>query len=362
MARGCLSLAACWIAIVVSGCQLSGSDVDHATTFDWAWLRDTSTRSEPMHALRAVERPSLLGTLALEREPRGVVLSRGYGGAFVSEAAGAEFWAHDELSLHDRVVAAAAAAREDGLLAVLLVEKLGGSARAAVLAAIERLGTYDDDDDAAPERLLDAAGLSSMWSAHVYVSSGGVAALANHTTGVLVMQLAGCKEWRFCSSTQPHSTPGFARLDSCATYSQDEAALMLKNCARVVLAAGDVLYLPRRSVHTARALDDAPSVHPSDGTSVAPTTAPTPAPSARPVATPTTTPTATELPHTRKTGHPTRVRSFCLSRLTDRLHTFLYGTTDLATLSSFCERRSACESWKRTALGYDEFEWFSGPD
>ena len=69
--------------------QPSRSDLDHDATTDWAWLRDASTGSEPAHALRADERPllELLGTLALEREPRGVVSSCGDGGEFVSERA-----------------------------------------------------------------------------------------------------------------------------------------------------------------------------------------------------------------------------------------------------------------------------------
>lgn len=42
------------------------------------------------------------------------------------------------------------------------------------------------------------------------------------------------------------------KLDSCTTFRKDEIASL--NCVRTTLSPGDVLFLPRRVVHSARAL------------------------------------------------------------------------------------------------------------
>ena len=84
------------------------------------------------------------------------------------------------------------------------------------------------------------------------MSAPGAAALANHTdvTDVLVVQLRGSKAWRVCGRAQPNVVDG--KLDTCATYAGPEMADMV-DCDELVLDAGDALFVPRRSVHAARA-------------------------------------------------------------------------------------------------------------
>ena len=49
-----------------------------------------------------------------------------------------------------------------------------------------------------------------------------------------------------------------SRLSTCATYDVGEMSA-LDLCSRLTLYPGDLLFVPERSVHSARALDDAPS-------------------------------------------------------------------------------------------------------
>ena len=44
-----------------------------------------------------------------------------------------------------------------------------------------------------------------------------------------------------------------AKLPKCSTYSEEEMATL--DCERVITPPGDVLYLPRRTVHSARAVE-----------------------------------------------------------------------------------------------------------
>ena len=117
--------------------------------------------------------------------------------------------------------------------------------------------------DGAPlfqELLAPFLPLSNGTTAHVYLSSSGASALANHTdvTEILVVQLLGRKEWLYCPE-KTNSLPFVsadvlaAKLPKCSTYSEEEMATL--DCERVITSPGDVLYLPRRTVHSARAVE-----------------------------------------------------------------------------------------------------------
>lgn len=111
---------------------------------------------------------------------------------------------------------------------------------------------------------------------HLYISSPGVSALDNHTdiTDIVVLQLDGAKEWLLCTEKQPSMVfddinigvraggeeNRFSRkLDSCSVYSDFEFDKL--DCKRDILYPGDALFLPRRVVHSARALADDFSAH-----------------------------------------------------------------------------------------------------
>jgi hypothetical protein len=108
-------------------------------------------------------------------------------------------------------------------------------------------------------------------TAHVYISNEGAAALANHTdiTEILVLQLLGRKEWLYCVPDKdkpqlPWLTPKTtlpAKLSKCTTYDAVEMADGSLTCQSVVTAPGDTLFLPRRTVHSARAVPGDVSVH-----------------------------------------------------------------------------------------------------
>lgn len=110
--------------------------------------------------------------------------------------------------------------------------------------------------------------LENGGTVHLYMSSPGAAALANHTdiTDIVVLQLAGAKEWLLCGTTTDTDPPNFmlrhplsTKLNSCSTYSAPEMESL--HCERSILYPGDVLFLPRRVVHSARALSSTYSAH-----------------------------------------------------------------------------------------------------
>lgn len=117
--------------------------------------------------------------------------------------------------------------------------------------------------------------LGNGGTAHLYMSAPGTSALGNHTdtTDIVVLQLAGVKEWYLCSdnSSSPDSAAlrgaggtAFSRkLNACSTYdtSEMENSSLMGDCQRTTLHPGDVLFLPRRVVHSARALADTFSAH-----------------------------------------------------------------------------------------------------
>jgi hypothetical protein len=107
-------------------------------------------------------------------------------------------------------------------------------------------------------------------TAHMYISNGGASALENHTdvTEILVLQLFGRKEWMYCTSQESRLPPWIipkttlkSKLSQCATYSAVEMADETLDCARIVTGPGDMLFLPRRTVHNARAVAGHISVH-----------------------------------------------------------------------------------------------------
>lgn len=121
--------------------------------------------------------------------------------------------------------------------------------------------------------------LAGGGTVHLYMSSPGTAALANHTdvTDIVVLQLDGAKEWLLCSEKQPqqqaesrdqlpapvlrtHETDFSRKLDTCSTYKATEIADHL-DCERKTLYPGDALFLPRRVVHSARSLATTFSAH-----------------------------------------------------------------------------------------------------
>ena len=94
------------------------------------------------------------------------------------------------------------------------------------------------------------------WSAHLYISADGSAALGNHTdvTDVAVWQLAGTKDWLRCKGGTGK------KLDMCATYDGDEMNSMMNQCDHTDLGTGMSLFVPRRTVHSATAVSEL-SVH-----------------------------------------------------------------------------------------------------
>ena len=104
---------------------------------------------------------------------------------------------------------------------------------------------------------------SSQSTAHVYASGHGAAALPNHTdvTKTAVLQLLGRKEWLYCreAARARFAATLFpleaAKLVKCETYDDAEMNSGALDCERVVTAPGDILFLPRRTVHSARAVD-----------------------------------------------------------------------------------------------------------
>lgn len=125
-------------------------------------------------------------------------------------------------------------------------------------------------------QVVDNSVMDDGGTIHLYMSSPGVAALDNHTdtTDIVVVQLDGEKEWLLCkepanldTEVVPLKNAGGLRkaddfstkLDSCSTYSEFEIDDL--DCERTILYPGDALFLPRRIVHSARALPHGFSAH-----------------------------------------------------------------------------------------------------
>ena len=92
----------------------------------------------------------------------------------------------------------------------------------------------------APFLPLDTNGTNAM-TAHVYLSSEGAAALANHTdvTDIVIVQLLGHKGWLYCPErlADPSNSPfpfvpsGIkVKLPKCATYTASEMASLACEC------------------------------------------------------------------------------------------------------------------------------------
>ena len=223
-------------AVMRLAVSLCASIVGAATSaVDEAWLKARMEAAEPMTTESAVLTPTLL---ALEMAELVAPFQdskawRKPGVKFSGNGAPATF-----AEMYGRLVDA-----DEPFSAVLRLEHL----EEAPVEALRRLAPVDLTRD----------------TAHVYLSSPGASALANHTdvTDVLVIQLVGSKEWIFCPPRQDSVTVfDTAKLGQCTTYDDVEMA-DLDRCERATLSPGSIMYLPRRTVHSARATADEPSVH-----------------------------------------------------------------------------------------------------
>ena len=100
--------------------------------------------------------------------------------------------------------------------------------RLSAVLRLEKLFAADRSDATAATAVARLFGapvfdLARGDTAHVYASSGGAAALANHTDpyDVVVLQVSGSKEWLVCPPAPRTRGP---KLDMCATYDDDEMA------------------------------------------------------------------------------------------------------------------------------------------
>lgn len=126
------------------------------------------------------------------------------------------------------------------------------------------------------QKVVDNNVLADGGTIHLYLSSPKASALANHTdtTDIVVVQLEGKKEWLLCKEKESTQiTSDFAsllrakqtgnyfseKLNSCSTYRAFEMDQL--DCETTVLYPGDALFLPRRTVHSARASSDSFSAH-----------------------------------------------------------------------------------------------------
>lgn len=140
--------------------------------------------------------------------------------------------------------------------------------RESGLLRVEHLKDIDKqkvDDliyDVVPNKVLEEEG-----TIHLYLSRPDSSALANHTdtTDIAVLQLEGVKEWLFCQdSSAPlasflKESAFHQKLKSCSTYSSHEMKKL--KCEKQTLFPGDLLFLPRKIVHSARATSDGLSAH-----------------------------------------------------------------------------------------------------
>ena len=107
-----------------------------------------------------------------------------------------------------------------------------------------------------PNRVLENEG-----TIHLYASSRGASALANHTdvTDIFVLQLDGVKD---CAKNMClNKTTASTMTNSTAVQAYDETEINGMICQEITLYPGDALYLPRRVVHSARASQEQASVH-----------------------------------------------------------------------------------------------------
>ena len=135
---------------------------------------------------------------------------------------------------------------------------LAGDARVSFVARLEKFAAGASSNALKTLGLPGAvADYDAGDTVHVYASAPGASALANHTdtADVLVHQVLGRKTWFVCASAADESP----KLGTCATYGDDEVEPFLDSCSTLTLGPGDSLLLPRRSLHSARAYDDAPS-------------------------------------------------------------------------------------------------------
>ena len=147
----------------------------------------------------------------------------------------------------------------------------------SVVLCLEELDPESDrmpplfQDLLAPVLPLSSKQERNTTTAHVYISGTGASALPNHTdvTEIVVLQLLGRKEWLYCREKPPSAMAAAATLfpleakpDKYNTYSaQAEVDSDALECERAVTSPGDTLFLPRRTVHSAHAIDGSYSVH-----------------------------------------------------------------------------------------------------
>ena len=142
----------------------------------------------------------------------------------------------------------------DEMIHSLLHSDVSAGGRSSAVLNFENL---EDDDktridtivqETVPNSVLDEGG-----TIHMYLSSPSASALGNHTdtTDIFVLHLHGVKEWTFCApKAKDHSF--HPKLDLCSRYNADEMAELY--CEKAKLYPGDGLFLPRRIVHSAKAV------------------------------------------------------------------------------------------------------------
>jgi len=111
--------------------------------------------------------------------------------------------------------------------------------------------------------------IDGTWTAHLYVSAPGAAALSNHTdtTDIAVFQLGGSKRWFTCDTREIRESGISQKFSKCASYSDAEMSIVQREaqgaCRSFTMAPGDALLLPRGMLHSARVGSDSKeaSVH-----------------------------------------------------------------------------------------------------
>ena len=242
--RGFLGLVALALAHVAFLC-LSGAAASPATHALGARLYDTVLASEHASAPFFVAAPdgdaptmslrSLLEPFAGHFRTPFAKMTRGFDGEPVDDT-GADLTVDELIEMLTRRVTRAdehlgafSLSTEEPMSIVLRLEDLA-SARAA--PPFREL--------IAPFLPLDTTGANAV-TAHVYLSSEGAAALANHTdvTDIVIVQLLGRKGWLYCPErpADPSKSPfpfvpsGIeVKLPKCATYTASEMASLACEC------------------------------------------------------------------------------------------------------------------------------------